>query len=369
MSSFSRIIFVTILLCTWGFLSAQSASQVIDTKLPVLKNTPKTSGEFRSDLFTGSAAFSYVFDFPEGIGKWGPQLSLNYNSSNTDGFGTVGYGWSLSIPSISRYSKTGLQNLYTSDTFVAGGQELVLVDAEEDLYMSRDGSDMSQYFREDDGWRVVDDAGNTWIYGQTDNGRLSDPANDERVATWYLEEKTTLHDVTVRYTYLHGVSQVYIDTIEYVWEGNDPLYTIKFDYTQKTRSPESRRTGFPVKTDKLLSTVTLSVDGTDQKRYMLGYDSTQTVYSHLTSVAVSDLTTIYNTHTFTYLTGKDEHLLGSIDNGRGSVTELTYAPSTSYRNEDETLMNHSPFVTKTLSKITTRDLVADTTLEENLSYT
>jgi len=44
-----------------------------------------------------------------------PDLKLNYSSGNHDDTG-FGYGWSLSIPFIERYNKSGLQNLFATTT-------------------------------------------------------------------------------------------------------------------------------------------------------------------------------------------------------------------------------------------------------------
>jgi hypothetical protein len=46
-----------------------------------------------------------------------PDLSLIYNSRNTDQDSVVGYGWWLSIPYIERLNKTGSQDLYGSNAY------------------------------------------------------------------------------------------------------------------------------------------------------------------------------------------------------------------------------------------------------------
>lgn len=49
-------------------------------------------------------------------------MSLQYNSQNTS-YGIVGYAWSLSIPYIERFNKTGSQNLYATSSYFTSSTE------------------------------------------------------------------------------------------------------------------------------------------------------------------------------------------------------------------------------------------------------
>ena len=67
----------------------------------------------RVDEPTGAFTQHIRLDIPPGRNGLQPQLSLDYNSQNTED-GILGYGWSLSIPYIERQNKTGSENLYNT---------------------------------------------------------------------------------------------------------------------------------------------------------------------------------------------------------------------------------------------------------------
>jgi Salmonella virulence plasmid 65kDa B protein len=60
---------------------------------------------------------STSIDIPPGRNNLQPDLSLDYNSQNTDQDSIVGYGWTLSIPFIERLNKTGSENLYGPNAY------------------------------------------------------------------------------------------------------------------------------------------------------------------------------------------------------------------------------------------------------------
>jgi hypothetical protein len=61
----------------------------------------------------------------------GPTLSFSYNSSS--GNGTLGIGWEIPIPFISRQTDKGLPRYNNSDRFIYNqGQELVKLDLPSD---------------------------------------------------------------------------------------------------------------------------------------------------------------------------------------------------------------------------------------------
>ncbi len=68
----------------------------------------------RTSSNTGSASFTHPIYTPRGRGGLTPSLFLLYNSSN--GLGISGRGWRLSLPSISRNIKNGLD--YDASDFV-----------------------------------------------------------------------------------------------------------------------------------------------------------------------------------------------------------------------------------------------------------
>jgi len=64
---------------------------------------------------SGTFQYQYTLEVPPGRNGVQPDLKLNYSSGNHDDTG-FGYGWSLSIPFIERYNKSGFQNLFATTT-------------------------------------------------------------------------------------------------------------------------------------------------------------------------------------------------------------------------------------------------------------
>src|SRR5271169_6851176 len=80
--------------------------------------------KFAANPVTGTGSMSVpVFTSPSRSG-FGPQLSLSYDSGA--GNGPFGFGWSLSLPSITRRTDKGLPKYFDaveSDIFILSGAE------------------------------------------------------------------------------------------------------------------------------------------------------------------------------------------------------------------------------------------------------
>src|SRR5215468_1273462 len=89
--------------------------------------------KFAANPVTGSGSMSVPIATSPGRSGFGPQLSLIYDSAS--GNGPFGFGWSLSLPSITRKTEKGLPqylDALDSDVFIlSGAEDLVpaLVDA------------------------------------------------------------------------------------------------------------------------------------------------------------------------------------------------------------------------------------------------
>lgn len=93
----------------------------------------KGMGEkFAANLMTGTGSMSVPLATSPGRAGFGPQLSLSYDSGA--GNGSFGFGWNLSLPSITRKTDKGLPqylDMEESDVFIlSGAEDLVPVLAE-----------------------------------------------------------------------------------------------------------------------------------------------------------------------------------------------------------------------------------------------
>src|SRR5262245_51645019 len=80
--------------------------------------------KFAANPVTGTGAMSVPIATSPGRSGFGPQLSLSYDSGA--GNGPFGFGWSLSLPSITRKTDKGLprySDVVDSDVFILSGAE------------------------------------------------------------------------------------------------------------------------------------------------------------------------------------------------------------------------------------------------------
>jgi RHS repeat-associated protein len=173
--------------------------------------------KFGANPVTGTGSLSVPIANSPGRSGFGPQLSLSYDSGA--GNGPFGFGWSLSLPSITRKSDKGLpryQEADESDVFIlSGSEDLVpaLVDnlgqwvAETGVRVVQGASYRIQHYRprvegqfarierwtneaapSDTFWRSITHDNITTFYGRTDESRISDPADPRRIFSWLICE-------------------------------------------------------------------------------------------------------------------------------------------------------------------------------------
>src|SRR5215470_10376772 len=109
---------------------SESGSQSFSTTAPAI-NLPKGGGairgigeKFAANPVTGTGSMSVPIATSPGRSGFGPQLSLSYDSGA--GNGPFGFGWSLSLPQITRKTDKGLPQYFDgeeSDVFILSGAE------------------------------------------------------------------------------------------------------------------------------------------------------------------------------------------------------------------------------------------------------
>jgi Insecticide toxin TcdB middle/N-terminal region/Salmonella virulence plasmid 65kDa B protein len=342
------------------------------TTLPDFSVNKKTVAGFKkvqvNDLFSWAGAFSIDFDLPQGVAGMTTDFSLSYNSYSSESFSPYGYGWSLSIQPLTRNSRKGTDKLYTSNEFFADGSEVVLTNTGTSLYESKDASNLKKYYFENGTWRVVDEKGSTFWYGLTAISQLVHPTDSTKVYAWYLEKQSDVYGNEIKYRYFKDQNQVYLQDIQYAFNGITPAYKVQFSYVDKTKTSTSYRTQFEVKTSKILDSIALLVEGVEKKRYTFSYDSLSAPFSHLIEVKEHNGTQVKTKQNFVYGTGKDTHLLKTITNNSGLKVDFEYQSSTAYKENGQSTNKKLPFNLRTLSKIIYTDLLSGKTLTEDYSY-
>jgi RHS repeat-associated protein len=178
------------------------------------------SEKFAANPVTGTGSLSVPIATSPGRSGFGPQLSLTYDSGS--GNGPFGFGWNLSLPSITRKTDKGLpkyQDADESDTFIlSGAEDLVPVLKQQgndwvpedvsDRTIGTDTYHIRRYRPRIEGlfariehwtniqtneshWRSISRDNITTVYGRTTNSRIEDanaPESFPRVFSWLICE-------------------------------------------------------------------------------------------------------------------------------------------------------------------------------------
>jgi RHS repeat-associated protein len=172
--------------------------------------------KFAANLVTGTGSMSVPIATSSGRSGFGPLLSLSYDSGS--GNGPFGFGWSLSIPAITRKTDKGLpqyRDLEESDVYILSGAEDLVPVLQPDGTRFRDDTTAPGYtihhYRPrieelfarierwtsiatgEIHWRSITRDNVTSRYGKDNNSRIFDPgdpvpAHPTRVFSWLVCE-------------------------------------------------------------------------------------------------------------------------------------------------------------------------------------
>jgi RHS repeat-associated protein len=196
-----------------------SSSPIPSVSLPKGGGAIRGIGEkFAANPVTGTGSLNVPIVTTSGRSGFGPQLSLSYDSGS--GNGPFGFGWSLSLPSITRKTDKGLpmyQDAGESDVFIlSGAEDLVPILVNQNGQWQReqqpdrtlpDGSTFTIHcYRPrieglfarierwtdnktgDIHWQSISRDNITTIYGKTANSRIADPTDKSRIFSWLICE-------------------------------------------------------------------------------------------------------------------------------------------------------------------------------------
>ena len=172
--------------------------------------------KFAANPVTGTGSMSVPLATSPGRSGFGPQLSLSYDSGS--GNGPFGFGWSLSLPAITRKTDKGLpqyRDAEESDVYILSGAEDLVPVLQPDGTRFKDdttapGYVIHRYRPRIEGlfarierwtkvatgeihWRSITRDNVTTLYGKDNNSRIFDPAdpspaNPTRVFSWLICE-------------------------------------------------------------------------------------------------------------------------------------------------------------------------------------
>ncbi len=203
----------------------QFSVQTPNISLPKGGGAIKGIGEkFAANPVTGTGSMSVPIATSPGRSGFGPQLSLSYNSGA--GNGIFGFGWDLSLPSISRKTDKGLpryQDATESDVFILSGAEDLVPqlnnnDTRDDLVSANGQFKIQRYrprieglfarierwTRNSDGdvhWRSISTDNILTLYGKNHNSRIANPEDPRKVFSWLICETCDDKGNAIEYQY------------------------------------------------------------------------------------------------------------------------------------------------------------------------
>jgi RHS repeat-associated protein len=229
------------------------------------------------DSSTGSFSHSYPIIIPQGRSGMQPSLALSYNSQNTSQ-SILGHGWSLGLPSISRSSKTGVQDLFTAPTFYSSfAGELTPIALTDGLHgeyapIIETGSFLVHTYNDDDSWTIADKQGQTYQLGSSDLSRQEDDLDASHISKWMLDRRQDLNGNFIRYAYEESGNQIYPSEIFYT--GNDEIdgvFRVEILREERGDVMLSFRQGFRIDTTERISEINIYANDEVVRTVNLGY--------------------------------------------------------------------------------------------------
>jgi RHS repeat-associated protein len=208
--------------------------------------------EFSANRITGTASMSVPIAASPGRSGFGPQLNLTYDSGS--GNGPFGFGWSFSLPAITRKTDEGLpryEDARQSDVFIlSGAEDLVPVPGSVGSQRTVNNIDfrIERYRPRIEGlfarierwtnlgtgeshWRSISRDNVTTLYGTSNNSRIFDPGDPDpqhpnRIFSWLICARCDNKGNLILYSYKAEDST-----------GVDPSQVNEKNRTDQSRSP------------------------------------------------------------------------------------------------------------------------------------
>jgi RHS repeat-associated protein len=331
---------------------------------------PKTfldsfQGKHEVSLFSGSLNYSYPLWTPAGRNGMTPQMNLTYSNVDWRYNSPVGYGWSLPINGIYRIQKKGMDTLYTNDSFNAdifgNTEELIVIDAVNNVYAPKNESSFSEYTFNGTSWTAKDKKGTVYRFGQIAGTRQDDPDDSSRVYKWALDSVEDLNGNFMTLTYIKDNGAIYPNTIRYTGFGSEAgLFELAFTYTSRP-SYTSYNTGFKVEYNKVVDKIDVISYQTGSPVIKLTYDLSYSEYSDaiqlLTGITVKAGAESLPPTSFTYFNGSETaqykkiNGLYKITEPYGGTYEFSYMPASFYQTPDGKPANKLPFFLYTIHEL------------------
>ena len=297
----------TIFITTLIFLSAFAPAFAALRAEPVARSPFGQRDRYETDLFTGSAVYSYPINVPKGTDDLTPEVSLEYNSAGAKDFRRyIGSGWQLNQDYVERDVNFTPHNLNDDKFklhFKGGVYDLIFVSSENRYHtktesflniqkLSGGQNQLSAY------WQVITQDGTKYRFGYQDQSELLCNGQGFYMSTWSLDQVEDTHGNKIFYTYFGESVNSYTSKIEY---NNDKSRVIELVYGTTPYDWNTRVQGCIVAEAYRLDSIKVKTNGILVRQYDLNYGPSVGVTRILQSITEkgSDGTALPAT-TFTY---------------------------------------------------------------------
>lgn len=270
--------FFRILLILFGFLVNVSPVLAAFEAYPAARSPLQLRDRYETDLFTGSAVYSYPIKVPKGTNDLTPAVSLTYNSLGARDLSiSAGIGWQLNRDYIERDVNFTPAN--TGDDkfklhFQGGVYDLVFVPTENRYHTKIEsslkiekvagaGNETGEY------WQVTMPDGTTYRFGHTANSELL-CSGHSYVRQWNVDEITDVHNNHIYFTYTENNGVSYLNHINY---NNDQLREITFNYVVNAYQRSVYVHGCNLSETSRLGNIQVKTAATLVHQYDLGYSA------------------------------------------------------------------------------------------------
>ena len=257
----------------------------------------------------GDANLSYPIEIPSGRGGMQPELSVNYNSSNNNGW--MGLGWNIATPSIeidTRWGSPTFDALTETEIYTYQGEQLLLKSGSS-FYLANKTNPITRisngvFYERVEGafnkiqrvgsspanysWTVTDKSGTISTYGTADAFLTNNTGN---IVRWLLKKVQDVNGNYMEYFYttktfagstIDGGKQIYLQRIEYTKHASLPSsYSVIFNKTTSVPSSSSTfiredksinaRLGFKEITDDVLESIEVKYGADLVRKYKFVY--------------------------------------------------------------------------------------------------
>jgi RHS repeat-associated protein len=234
---------------------------------------------FQPTLNTGTAKYGLGIKLPPGTAGHQPALGLSYDGGGANG--PLGFGWSLSLPSIQRRADKGIPTYGESpgvsrpDVYINESREELVPMADGFWFCKNEGA-FVRYRQVGAHWEAHAPDGTKLEFGLTAAGRIEEAATS-RVFSWLLERMTDTNGNVIEYGYrsfpgAENLNQKYLALVRY-GPGPSPWAAFHFaalEYESREDWFEDGRAGFLVRTGKRLKSVTVGTQGVALSGHLAG---------------------------------------------------------------------------------------------------